>query len=458
MSNLSDLLVLAAFLAGVLGLGAAAAKRRRRGLEDYALAGRTLTFPLFVASLVPTFYGGALGIGEFTWANGLSNWLVMAFPYYVFAAAYAFLLAGKVRLAPGLTIPDHLESAYGRPLALLGAWLIFLLACPADEFLMIGTLLSHLSGLSLPAAMLLAAGVAIPILWRGGLRSDVAANCLQFAAMFVGFAVILPFAFRETAPAPSLSSLLPPSHLSLTGGLSPLQILAWWAIASWTVVDPSFHQRCAAARDPATARRGILASIIFWALFDLMTTAAGLYARAILPELERPLLAFPLLADRLLPPVLRGLFYAGLAASTFAALQGTTLLAALSLGKDGVGRWKNAGDSAREQWSRRALLVAAALALFLAWRLPSVVGLWYAVGSAVIPGLLLPLLGVYFPSLRPAPRAAFASALAGWLVSSAWLLTGQALGRAPLGLEPLFPGLLAGALPWLLGRQNKYRS
>ena len=33
------------------------------------LAGRTLTLPLFVSTLVPTFYGGVLGIGEFTWQH-----------------------------------------------------------------------------------------------------------------------------------------------------------------------------------------------------------------------------------------------------------------------------------------------------------------------------------------------------------------------------------------------------
>ena len=73
-----DTLIVAAFLAACLGLGAR--QRREESHEGWILAGRTLTLPLFVATLVPTFYGGVLGIGEFTWTAGLSNWTVMALP------------------------------------------------------------------------------------------------------------------------------------------------------------------------------------------------------------------------------------------------------------------------------------------------------------------------------------------------------------------------------------------
>src|SRR4051794_16734189 len=111
-------LVFGAALASVVALGMSGAKARGRGLADYVLASRSLTLPMFVATMVPTFYGGVLGIGEFTWEHGLSNWLVMAFPYYVFAGIYAFFLAGKVRVSRGLTMPDHLELAYGRKAAL----------------------------------------------------------------------------------------------------------------------------------------------------------------------------------------------------------------------------------------------------------------------------------------------------------------------------------------------------
>ncbi len=36
------------------------------GAMDYIVAGRRLTLPAFTASLVTTWYGGILGVGEYT--------------------------------------------------------------------------------------------------------------------------------------------------------------------------------------------------------------------------------------------------------------------------------------------------------------------------------------------------------------------------------------------------------
>ena len=445
-----ELAILAAFLLAVVALGAAGARARKAGLSDYFLAGRALTLPSFVATLVPTFYGGVLGIGEFTWTSGLSNWTTQALPYYAFAAVYALLLAGRVRLQPGLTIPDHLESAYGKKLAIAGAGLVFLLALPADELLMMGGLIAHLGKVPPAFAMGLSAAAALIVLWRGGLRSDLWTNRLQIALMFGGFALVLPAAFRAL-PLAQMKAALPPSHLTFSGGLPPLRLLAWWLIAVWTLVDPSFHQRCAAAESPATARAGILLSICCWAVFDLMTTTAGLYARALQPGLADPMMAFPALADRLLAPAARGFFYAGLAATITAALQGRALQAAVSLGKDGVGRASGAPEFRQEGLSRAALPLVLAASWLLARLLPSVVGLWYAVGSCVIPGLLLPLLGVYFPRLRAKPGWALAASAAGFAFAFCWFLAGQLRGAPPLDLEPMFPGLAVCAALWLAG-------
>lgn len=436
-----DAAIVLAFLGACLALGARA--RREEGGEGWILAGRTLTLPVFVATLVPTFYGGVLGIGEFTWSAGLSNWTVMALPYYVFAGLYAVLLAGKVRVTPGLTIPDHLESAYGRRMALLGAALVFLLASPADELLMAGTLLGHMTGLPTAAASALAGAFALALIWRGGLRSDAAANRLQFVVMFLGFALVIPFAWHAVGSPLAMAKKLPAGHLSWTGGLSWPQLLGWWLIAVWTIVDPSFHQRCAAAESPAVARKGILISIAFWALFDLMTTTAGLYARVAQPVLGNPTLAFPLLADSVMPPVARGLFIAGVSASLFAALQGTAMIAAACLGQGRL---------------RAGLIATMILSFVLSRAVPSVVGLWYAVGSAVIPGLLLPMLGVYLPALRVPGGWAAASSAAGWLVSLAWVAASRTYGEAPFGVEPMYPGLLVSGALWAAGYFSSRRT
>lgn len=446
-----DLAVGVLYLAALAAAGRMAARRAKGGVADYVLAGRALTTPAFVATLVPSFYGGALGVGEFTWTNGLSNWVVMAAPYYVFSLLYAAFLAGRIRLNPGLTMADHIEGVYGRTLAVVCAALVFLLASPSDELLALGTLVADVARVPVWAGAGAAAVFVVLVLLRGGLRADVAVNTVQFGVMFVGFAALLPFAAAKLGGPSKLAGLLPPGHLSPTGGMTPLRLVAWWLIAVWTIVDPVFHQRCAAAATPAVARRGIVACVGFWALFDLMTTTAGLYARAALPTLDQPMLAYPRLAAAVLPAGAYGLFIAALASSLLAGLQAQALQSSISLGKDGVGRWLRADERNQRRLTTLALVVSVGLGLVLAAAIPSVVGLWYAIGSAVIPGLLLPLLGVYFSRVRAPRRWALAASIGGFGVSTAWLAAQQKAGAAPFGVDPMFPGLAVSGALWSAG-------
>ncbi|MFA6093757.1 MAG: sodium:solute symporter family protein [Elusimicrobiota bacterium] len=439
-----DLGVVFAYLAALGFIGWRAARRRSGGGEDYILAGRSLTLPTFTAVMVTGFYGGVLGVGESAYRYGLCNWLIQGVPYYVFSLLYALFLVGRVRGRSGLTMPDHLESVYGRPVAVFAAFLVFILASPADEVLMVGTLAHWGTGWSLTACVISSAlGVSLLLLF-GGMRAEAWTGRLEFLFMFGGFALILPFAYLACGGLSYLRANLPPSHLSLTGGNSPGFILTWFFIALWTFVDPGFHQRVCAAKDAATAKRGILLSVCFWFGFDLMTTSAGLYARAMLPGLQDPLSAYPMLADRLLPSVMQGLFFIGMGASTLAALASTSFLSAISLGKDCLGRVLRAPEDVEQRLIRWGLLVAAVLSVFLALALPSVVALWFTVGSVVIPGLLVPMLSSYFESLRmPSWAALLCSAAGSGTAVCAW-----ALGHP----APFYPGLFASLAVWAFSR------
>ena len=446
MTGLSpvDGLILVAYVAAILYLGFKAATRRKTGSEDYILAGRGLTLPAFVATLVTSFYGGVLGVGEYTYRYGVSNWVIQGLPYYVFALLYAAFLAGKVRARKGLTIPDHLEQVYGPKTAALAALLVFVLASPADDVLMLGSLASWITGWRLWICVLAVTVVATSYLVGGGLRSEIFTGRLEFVLMFGGFGLILPFGLRAVGGFSALASRLPPLHLSWSGGNSGLYVLSWFFIALWTFVDPAFHQRVCAAKDARTARRGIILSVLCWACFDFMTTFAGLCARALLPNLEDPLTAYPTLAARVLPPAVLGLFFAGVSASIIAALGAKNFLAAVSLGKDALGRWWPVSQAREERRIKGALLFTSALAAFMALALPSVVGLWYTIGSTTIPGLLVVLVSSYVEPLRVRPQAAYLACAAGWI---------GALGAWAYGSEvPFYPGLAAALSVWAFGK------
>jgi len=370
-----DLIILALYFLAIVWVGMRASMKRRSGMEDYVLAGRSLSLPAFIATLVPTFYGGVLGVGEFTWKHGFANWLVMGLPYYLFTVIYALFFAGKIRLAHGLTIPDHLETAFGRKTALAGAALIFILTCPADEILMAAILVIWGTGWPLLWALAAVSAIGLIYLLKGGFRSDYFTNRIQIVMMFSGFALIFPFAYMALGGLDYIKHSVPVLHLKPLGGLSPGYVFTWYLIAIWTIVEPSFHQRACAAKDPKTAKNGMLISIAFWFVFDAMTTLSGLYARALMPELENPLMAYPMLAEKILPPVVLGLFIAGMSSSMLANLESNFLISALTLGKDVIGRIFNFSEQKQEKAVRISMLASAVMACAMALWMPSVVDL-----------------------------------------------------------------------------------
>jgi solute:Na+ symporter, SSS family len=469
-----DMLLIGLYFAAVLAIGFFAGRRTRGGNAlEYLLAGRSLTVPLFVMTLVSTWYGGILGVGEFSYRYGISNWVIQGVPYYVFALVFAVVLAKRIRATNLTTIPDMLEHAYDRRTAILGAGLTFLLMTPAPYVLMLGVLLQMLTGWH-PAVCVIAGTLVTTVyLLTGGFRSDVYTDVFEFVLMFLGFGIIIPFAVSQYGGWAFLTAHVPAQHLTWNGG-NPLQfVLVWFFIALWTLVDPAFHQRCYAAKSGAVAQRGILWSIVFWIVFDAMTATAGLYARAILPDLQQPLMAYPQLAEVILPSAAKGLFFIGLLATIMSTLNTLAFVSATTLGRDMVWRMMRGrggdraetGGSGRGEegmWVRIGLLASGVLAVVLALVIPSVIKLWYTIGTVIVPGLLVPLVTAYFISVRVGARWAFASMCSGWLISLGWLVAGwsQELGVSvfyPLGIEPMVPGFVASVLVWCGGMAARRR-
>jgi SSS family solute:Na+ symporter len=424
-------------------------KRGGKSETDYLLAGRSLTVPAFVATTVASWYGGILGVGEYSYRYGLSNWLVFGVPYYLYAMIFALFLAGRARRTPFLSLPDQLRARYGAPCALTGAAVLVVMTSPAAYVLSLGTLLAQLAGIDLVPGVILGTAMSIAYLYRGGLRSAVMADKVQFTMMFLGFAVLLPAAVARYGGLGWLKTQLPAGHLTWHGGQPVQAIAVWYFIAGSTLVDPLFYQSCMAARDEKTARRALLISVLFWILFDFMTTATGLYARAVLPNLDGGTGwgaqgSYWALAEQVLPPAARALFMVGLLATVISTIDSYSFLSAITFGRDIVWRLRGGrGDSNR--YTRMGLLVTGVISVALAlWR-GSVIGLWHDLGSVGTPTLLFPV-ALGFTRRQLAPAWALAAMLAGGGLSLAWLIAGRLGEGYPLGLWPIYPGLIVSGI------------
>ncbi len=459
----ADWLLVAVYLGLLFYLGMKGRRMNSSSSSDFILGGRMLSLPGFVAALVTTWYGGILGVGEFSYTYGLANWVVFGAPYYVFAVLFAFVFARRVRESGMSTIPDVLYQRYDKKTGLLGSVLVFFNSSPAPYTLMLAVLIQVVTGWTLAVCLIAGLAVSVLYVYIGGFRAVVRIDKLQFTLMFLGFFMLLAYLIPEHGFGGFLAEKLPEGHLTLTGGHDVQYIIVWFFIALWTLVSPQFHQFTLSVRNPSTARRGILISVACWFLLDGITTLSGLYARALLPGLDNPSMAYPLLADAVLPSVAKGLFFLGMFATVMSTNDGLMFISALTAGRDIISTLTGRRDDASQRrYVRIGLIITALLSGAGALMFPSVIHLWYVIGTLFIPALLLPLSAAYYPRIRIGAHGTFVAMASGFAVSFASFLYGQSTPGAagpgyPFGIEPMYAGLAVSVAMYAYGLIRKGR-
>lgn len=430
--------------------------------EGYLLSGRSMTLPAFVATLVSTFYGGILGVGEFGYSAGLVQVVVLGLPFYIFSLLFAWLVAGRVREHQSLTLVEAIRGAYGERAGNLASLFIFMLVSPAPYILMLGLIFQYMTGGDghFVTYAIIVSLFSVAYVSFGGFDAVVRTDMLQVTLMFGGFTALLFYGWSHYGDPITLWMSIPEGHRDPTGGNTMQYLLVWFFIALWTFVDPSFHQRAAAAKSPSVARKGIVLSVLCWILFDFFTLFTALYGLQILGDIDQAAMVYPYLANAILPMGMKGLFFVALLATIMSTMDSYMFISGQTLGRDFLLRFFPKSGSI--SMTRASILVAAVIGIILILIYPSVVDLWYVIGTVIIPGLLFPVLGIYIPAFRIPPKQVFAYMVICSGASLVWLVLGtmypdQPGGYTYLGMEPFYPGL-AMAIGWkvtsLRGRAN----
>jgi SSS family solute:Na+ symporter len=436
-----DLAIVAVSVGAVFATGL---WKRAGEYSDYLIAGRRLSLPAFAMSLVTSWYGGILGVSEYSYSYGLSNWFVFGVPYYLYALIFALILAKKARRSELMSLPDRFEFAYGKSAARLCGGIIFLTTMPAAYLLMLGKLIEWMFGWPYHVSLIVGTAVSTMYLFRGGLASVVNTDRIQFVFMYTGFAVMVAMLYQQYGGLEFVRANVSPDLLTPTGGQAIGAVLVWYVIAATTLVEPLFYERAFAAKSEKLVLPGIVIAIVFWALFDFMTTATGLYARAILGTIDSPVFAFPELAAKILPVGFFGLFLAALVAVVASTIDSYTFIAGAALGRDVLARKQN-GDNLK--LLKLGGAVGLLFALALAWFSESVVELWYSIGSITAPALLFPALLAWFSKGPPRQSITITAMLFAGIAALVWRLSSFATesGDYWLNIEPIFVGLLVSA-------------
>ena len=405
-------------------------------LLDILLMGRRLTLPMFIATLVATWYGGIFGVTEMAFEYGIYNFVTQGVFWYAAYIIFALFIVHRVRRYQAVTLPDLVSRMFGPKSGRLSAVFNLFNVLPIAYVISVGLLLQILFGG--PLWLTMSIGVVFVLMYAmwGGLRAVVFSDIVQFFVMCFAVLLVVILSVTQFGGLSFLREQLPETHFSITGGQSWGTLVVWGIVALSTLVDPNFYQRCFAADSTRTAKAGILLSTVVWFFFDICTTLGGMYAFALIPEAASGH-AYLIYAVQLLPDGWRGFMLAGVAATILSTLDSYLFLAGTTVSYDlAPKRFRG-----RVALHHLGMIVSgiAAVVLGVAFE-GNIMQVWKTLGSYMAACLLLPMMIGYFWPGRIADNQFVFASLLGAAGTTIWRFTEQT------GFWANVDSLYAGAL------------
>lgn len=477
---LLDWIIIIGYLMGMVAIGFWLSKRHSN-FDDFFLAGRSLTTPLLVTTLISTYYGidVLFGNSQLGFTDGVVAWFGYSRPTYIFFILAAFLLARKLKEEEFKSLPDILDRYYGKETRYVGALASFLYTVPALSLYGFGRLTEVVFGWEPIVGSFILGGVALLYTLSGGFWAVALTDAVQFLMMCLVVAIGIPFALDKVGGFDQLLLTLDPHFFYRMGNLSIWLIIIYASTGLTIMVDPTFYQRIFAAKSYKNVRNALLIGVFIWGAYDWCVTVLGMIAKTgaltgVISSTVAPDGSLMAIMVAALPAGLLGLFLAGTLAAAMSTLDSYCLVAGGNIAYDLY------RPIFKPKISEIEMITKTRIGVVLAWSCGMVVammfnqmmGLWVFLASILISTVMVPiLLGLFVPrwKRRLAGLLSAVSGLSATLILNAavifigtysleeetYVLTFQLLGRSwtflqeyimfvtvPISLIAFFIGLI----------------
>ena len=423
-----DYIIISIYLAGMVGVGLWFAKKHT-DFDDFFLAGRSLTTPLLITTLISTYYGVDVlfGDSQLGFTDGVVAWFGYARPTYAFFLIAAFLLAQRLREEDFKSLPDILDKYYGKNTRYVSAVTSFIYSLPALSLYGFGMVGDVILGWEPIIGMLVLGGIGLVYTLTGGFWAVVLTDSIQFVMMCVVLALAFPFAMNLIGGFDSMVEKLPSSYFDTMGDLSIWLIIIYASTGLAILVEPTFYQRIFAAKSYKNVRNALVIGIFIWGSYDWIITILAMAAKTgtlmkimgdpIIDPGVAPDAALLSIMVAALPVGALGLFMAGVLSTEMSTLDSYCLVAGGNVAYDiyKPAFKPDATDDELIRTTRYGILLSWLLGFAMAVSFEQMLGLWVFMASILISSTMTPiLLGIYVPSFRK-PLAGFLSAGLGLL-------------------------------------------
>ena len=443
--------------------------RRVKNANDFYVAGRNAPAFLITGSLVASFIGVGLFMGDVGEAySGFFGPIILAVGFQSVGYLFGSIFIGRyLRRSEAMTLPQYFgkrfDSEKMKTLASITGTVIMLLyslSCVQG----IGTLMNVVTGVDYKLCIVLAVIAFTLITVMSGAKGVLITDTIMFAvfsvATIVGAAVIASKVGGWTNTVTEMATYQPiPGILSAGGNPSYFYPTASenyiWAVGygiAWmgvlSVAPWQTSRYLMAKNEHAVIRSTIVASAAIF-LIEFLMLMAGVFTQKMNPGMEQPSHALIWASMNIMPTilgiiVLSGVLAAGISsATTFLSLISSNIMNDMLNVQD---------DRKKVSYGRIAVLIVGVIicVLCLVWP-PQIFWITY-IATAVIGSSWLPVALASIWSKRVTKTGAFCGMLTGFIVSLVMKITLHIMGvTPPIYFDPFFVGLACGVIAMVIG-------
>ncbi len=409
------------YMAVMLAIGFIVSKKNK-STEDYLVAGRSFNVWFNTATILITFVGAVLFIGDSGLAFSTGIWNT-EYSWGMIATAgggvLCLLLLG-VFFVPVLwklkyvSVGDFYTIRYGKICGFFAAVLIAITSSTwiATNATIFGKIVAPLLGWDISTVIWIGILVVAIYTYSGGMYAVCYTDVVQIIIMVLGFAILLPMTVNLAGGLTEVLQSTPQAMktvLPQEGGSWTPWLAAWLIIGLGSTVSPDLAQRSFTAESASVARKSFLIAMVLFAFLELGVLLIG-YSGSVLVEkglidgtliLDDPELLMPILIKTLMPTFAAVMFFgaviAGVMGASDSALIAISGIVSKNIYKD-IFR-PEASDAAVIKVTRVSVVCIAIFAGLLATGYPHVLELSLYAFDLMLACLVAPFIfGLYFKS------------------------------------------------------------
>ena len=424
--------------------------RRIKKKEDFLVAGRTLTAPVLVGTLLATWIGSGdiFSVSDLSYNHGYSSligssggWLGIIIVYFI---------AGRVRRFGQFTVPDILEARYNKWARVLGTitTIIAYVTIVSYQFRGGGWVLNTITEGKIREGegIIIVAAFVIIYTLLAGMMSVAYLDIFNGIIMITGISLALPFLIHQVGGIDFIVANITPRTHAFLGNMTWIQAMGYFVPTFLLALgNANMYQRFFSAKNESEAKKSVIGWIIGVICLGITLQSLAVVGSSYFKGLEakeagRIIL---LVAHKGVPVAVGCVLMAAIVAIIISTANSFLLVPATNFVRDIYQRFidPNLSDKKAIFLSRLIIVFFGFISYSLISFFPRILDAAYAAYTIYGAGITPALIAVFFWK-RATVSGGVSSILGGMTVTIVWEIVNKIQGHLPLGVPAVYPALI----------------